>query len=182
MPQFLPLGCFNRLSFWFFSSAGLPDLVPDPYYIQAASYIQRAQMYALRCAAEENCLSRCFIGLYMNLSVKNNLSCSSLTFYNTGYFCCAAETCDVRQDKHIYIEIIKDRTSLSLLHCVGPHPIWMLQLSDRMTGRKPGCCLRFSPLIWAAALPNKINSETKGKGFLRWMQKLLRQDQKPPLQ
>ncbi|CAI5639528.1 lysyl oxidase-like 5a [Oreochromis aureus] len=36
---------------------GLPDLVPDPYYIQAASYIQRAQMYALRCAAEENCLS-----------------------------------------------------------------------------------------------------------------------------
>uniref|UniRef100_A0A3B4T621 Lysyl oxidase homolog n=1 Tax=Seriola dumerili TaxID=41447 RepID=A0A3B4T621_SERDU len=37
--------------------AGLPDLVPDPYYIQAASYIQRVQMYALRCAAEENCLS-----------------------------------------------------------------------------------------------------------------------------
>ncbi|KAM3876097.1 lysyl oxidase-like 5a [Diretmus argenteus] len=37
---------------------GLPDLVPDPYYIQAASYIQRLQMYALRCAAEENCLSR----------------------------------------------------------------------------------------------------------------------------
>ncbi|XP_076009493.1 lysyl oxidase-like 5a isoform X2 [Genypterus blacodes] len=36
---------------------GLPDLVPDPYYIQAASYIQRVQMYALRCAAEENCLS-----------------------------------------------------------------------------------------------------------------------------
>uniref|UniRef100_A0A3Q4H9N4 Lysyl oxidase homolog n=1 Tax=Neolamprologus brichardi TaxID=32507 RepID=A0A3Q4H9N4_NEOBR len=36
---------------------GLPDLVPDPYYIQAASYVQRAQMYALRCAAEENCLS-----------------------------------------------------------------------------------------------------------------------------
>uniref|UniRef100_A0A3Q3EDM1 Lysyl oxidase homolog n=1 Tax=Labrus bergylta TaxID=56723 RepID=A0A3Q3EDM1_9LABR len=39
-------------------STGLPDLVPDPYYIQAASYIQRVQMYALRCAAEENCLSR----------------------------------------------------------------------------------------------------------------------------
>ncbi|XP_060890978.1 lysyl oxidase-like 5a [Labrus mixtus] len=37
---------------------GLPDLVPDPYYIQAASYIQRVQMYALRCAAEEKCLSR----------------------------------------------------------------------------------------------------------------------------
>ncbi|KAG7267796.1 hypothetical protein CRUP_003215 [Coryphaenoides rupestris] len=41
---------------------GLPDLVPDPYYIQAASYIQRAQMYALRCAAEENCLSRSAYG------------------------------------------------------------------------------------------------------------------------
>ncbi|XP_010869772.2 lysyl oxidase-like 5a isoform X1 [Esox lucius] len=37
---------------------GLPDLVPDPYYIQAASYIQRVQMYALRCAGEENCLSQ----------------------------------------------------------------------------------------------------------------------------
>ncbi|XP_051554849.1 protein-lysine 6-oxidase-like [Myxocyprinus asiaticus] len=37
---------------------GLPDLVPDPYSIQAGSYIQRVQMYALRCAAEENCLSR----------------------------------------------------------------------------------------------------------------------------
>lgn len=38
--------------------AGLPDLVPDPYSIQAGSYIQRVQMYALRCAAEENCLAR----------------------------------------------------------------------------------------------------------------------------
>ncbi|XP_029005297.1 lysyl oxidase-like 5a [Betta splendens] len=37
---------------------GVPDLVPDPYYIQAASYIQKVQMYALRCAAEEFCLSR----------------------------------------------------------------------------------------------------------------------------
>lgn len=37
---------------------GLPDLVPDPYSIQAGTYIQRVQMYALRCAAEENCLSR----------------------------------------------------------------------------------------------------------------------------
>ncbi len=37
---------------------GLPDLVPDPYYIQAAAYAQRVPMYNLRCAAEENCLSR----------------------------------------------------------------------------------------------------------------------------
>uniref|UniRef100_A0A3B3XA98 Lysyl oxidase homolog n=1 Tax=Poecilia mexicana TaxID=48701 RepID=A0A3B3XA98_9TELE len=36
---------------------GLPDLVPDPYYIQASAYVQRAPMYNLRCAAEENCLS-----------------------------------------------------------------------------------------------------------------------------
>ncbi|MBN3272145.1 LYOX oxidase, partial [Polyodon spathula] len=37
---------------------GLPDLVPDPYYIQASTYIQKMSMYNLRCAAEENCLSR----------------------------------------------------------------------------------------------------------------------------
>ncbi|XP_068167352.1 protein-lysine 6-oxidase [Antennarius striatus] len=36
---------------------GLPDLVPDPYYIQAGTYVQRMPMYSLRCAAEENCLS-----------------------------------------------------------------------------------------------------------------------------
>ncbi|XP_059213240.1 protein-lysine 6-oxidase [Centropristis striata] len=36
---------------------GLPDLVPDPYYIQASAYAQRVPMYNLRCAAEENCLS-----------------------------------------------------------------------------------------------------------------------------
>ncbi|XP_065806658.1 protein-lysine 6-oxidase-like [Labrus bergylta] len=36
---------------------GLPDLVPDPYYIQVASYVQRMAMYNLRCAAEENCLA-----------------------------------------------------------------------------------------------------------------------------
>ena len=48
-------------------SAGLPDLVPDPYYIQAASYIQRVQMYALRCAAEENCLSR-YSSLFTSIS------------------------------------------------------------------------------------------------------------------
>ncbi|XP_054895438.1 protein-lysine 6-oxidase [Poeciliopsis prolifica] len=36
---------------------GLPDLVPDPYYIQIASYVQQSPMYNLRCAAEENCLA-----------------------------------------------------------------------------------------------------------------------------
>ncbi|KAF5899957.1 protein-lysine 6-oxidase-like, partial [Clarias magur] len=36
---------------------GLPDLVPDPYYIQASTYVQRVPMYNLRCAAEENCLA-----------------------------------------------------------------------------------------------------------------------------
>lgn len=46
---------------WLFLSSplqGLPDLVPDPYAIQAGAYVQRMQMYALRCAAEENCLAR----------------------------------------------------------------------------------------------------------------------------
>ncbi|XP_034038984.1 lysyl oxidase-like 5b [Thalassophryne amazonica] len=41
---------------------GLPDLVPDSYAIQAGVYIQRVQMYALRCAAEENCLARSAYG------------------------------------------------------------------------------------------------------------------------
>ncbi|XP_069348603.1 protein-lysine 6-oxidase isoform X2 [Eulemur rufifrons] len=36
---------------------GLPDLVPDPYYIQASTYVQKMSMYNLRCAAEENCLA-----------------------------------------------------------------------------------------------------------------------------
>lgn len=39
-------------------SLGLPDLVPDPYYIQASTYVQKMSMYNLRCAAEENCLAR----------------------------------------------------------------------------------------------------------------------------
>uniref|UniRef100_A0A8C3AKJ9 protein-lysine 6-oxidase n=1 Tax=Cyclopterus lumpus TaxID=8103 RepID=A0A8C3AKJ9_CYCLU len=38
-------------------STGLPDLVPDPNYVQASTYIQKAHMYSLRCAAEEKCLS-----------------------------------------------------------------------------------------------------------------------------
>ncbi|XP_054613287.1 lysyl oxidase-like 5b [Dunckerocampus dactyliophorus] len=41
-----------------FFQNGLPDLVPDPYAIQAGAYVQRMQMFALRCAAEENCLAR----------------------------------------------------------------------------------------------------------------------------
>ncbi|KAG7481483.1 hypothetical protein MATL_G00067050 [Megalops atlanticus] len=36
---------------------GLPDLVPDPYYVQASTYVQRVPMYNLRCSAEENCLA-----------------------------------------------------------------------------------------------------------------------------
>ncbi|XP_062400109.1 protein-lysine 6-oxidase [Sardina pilchardus] len=36
---------------------GLPDLVPDPYYVQISTYVQRSSMYNLRCAAEENCLA-----------------------------------------------------------------------------------------------------------------------------
>ncbi|XP_007059964.2 lysyl oxidase homolog 1 [Chelonia mydas] len=36
---------------------GLPDLVPDPNYVQASTYIQRAHLYSLRCAAEEKCLA-----------------------------------------------------------------------------------------------------------------------------
>lgn len=50
--------CVNKKKFPHSLGQGLPDLVPDPYAIQAGAYIQRMQMYALRCAAEENCLAR----------------------------------------------------------------------------------------------------------------------------
>ncbi|KAL4837156.1 hypothetical protein H8958_015625 [Nasalis larvatus] len=36
---------------------GLPDLVADPNYVQASTYVQRAHLYSLRCAAEEKCLA-----------------------------------------------------------------------------------------------------------------------------
>ncbi|XP_023790051.1 lysyl oxidase homolog 1 [Cyanistes caeruleus] len=36
---------------------GLPDLIPDPNYVQASTYVQRAHLYSLRCAAEEKCLA-----------------------------------------------------------------------------------------------------------------------------
>ncbi|XP_007907604.2 lysyl oxidase homolog 1 [Callorhinchus milii] len=36
---------------------GLPDLTPDPYYVQASTYVQRSHLYSLRCAAEEKCLA-----------------------------------------------------------------------------------------------------------------------------
>uniref|UniRef100_A0AAY5EF51 protein-lysine 6-oxidase n=1 Tax=Electrophorus electricus TaxID=8005 RepID=A0AAY5EF51_ELEEL len=40
-----------------YSIACLPDLVPDPNYVQASTYVQRSHMYSLRCAAEEKCLA-----------------------------------------------------------------------------------------------------------------------------
>ena len=48
---------------------GLPDLYPDPYYVQISTYIQRLPMYNLRCAAEENCLARYTTLLYYIQSV-----------------------------------------------------------------------------------------------------------------
>ncbi|XP_066430518.1 protein-lysine 6-oxidase-like [Eleutherodactylus coqui] len=38
--------------------SGLPDLVPDALFIQSATYVQRAPLYSLQCAAEEHCLAR----------------------------------------------------------------------------------------------------------------------------
>ncbi|XP_062854801.1 protein-lysine 6-oxidase [Trichomycterus rosablanca] len=40
-----------------FFQHGLPDLIPDAYYVQTSTYIQKVPMYSLRCAAEENCLT-----------------------------------------------------------------------------------------------------------------------------
>ncbi|XP_004687655.1 PREDICTED: lysyl oxidase homolog 1 [Condylura cristata] len=39
------------------NARGLPDLIPDPNYVQASTYVQRAHLYSLRCAAEEKCLA-----------------------------------------------------------------------------------------------------------------------------
>ncbi|XP_077641928.1 protein-lysine 6-oxidase [Lonchura striata] len=50
----LSVGSVYRPSF---GARGLPDLVPDPSYVQASTYVQRAHLYALRCAAEERCLA-----------------------------------------------------------------------------------------------------------------------------
>lgn len=60
-------------------SVGLPDLVPDPYSIQAGTYIQRVQMYALRCAAEENCLSR-YAGFLPYSISERKTGCIPVTF------------------------------------------------------------------------------------------------------
>ncbi|NXT04562.1 LOXL1 oxidase, partial [Prunella fulvescens] len=51
----LSVGSVYRPSF---GARGLPDLVPDPNYVQASTYVQRAHLYSLRCAAEERCLAR----------------------------------------------------------------------------------------------------------------------------
>lgn len=62
---FIKRSIWDRFFFWTYLHdswpsiiLGLPDLVPDANYVQASTYIQRAHMYSLRCAAEEKCLSR----------------------------------------------------------------------------------------------------------------------------
>ncbi|NWW48282.1 LOXL1 oxidase, partial [Pedionomus torquatus] len=62
MPQAVPdsqarvsVGSVYRPSY---GGRGLPDLVPDPNYVQASTYVQRARLDSLRCAAEEKCLAR----------------------------------------------------------------------------------------------------------------------------
>ncbi|KAF7695260.1 protein-lysine 6-oxidase-like [Silurus meridionalis] len=40
-----------------FYQYGLPDLIPDAYYVETSTYIQRVPMYNLKCAAEEHCLT-----------------------------------------------------------------------------------------------------------------------------
>uniref|UniRef100_A0A8C9PMJ5 protein-lysine 6-oxidase n=1 Tax=Spermophilus dauricus TaxID=99837 RepID=A0A8C9PMJ5_SPEDA len=54
-PELRP-SCISRVRPWC-GTRGLPDLVPDPNYVQASTYVQRAHLYSLRCAAEEKCLA-----------------------------------------------------------------------------------------------------------------------------
>ncbi|XP_066277064.1 protein-lysine 6-oxidase-like isoform X2 [Branchiostoma lanceolatum] len=41
-----------------YRNPGLPDLVPDPYVIQATAYLDTQPMSKLQCALSENCLAR----------------------------------------------------------------------------------------------------------------------------
>ena len=58
-----------RICVLFLSVGGLPDLYPDPYYVQISTYVQRLPMYNLRCAAEENCLARYSTLLQCNIEL-----------------------------------------------------------------------------------------------------------------
>ncbi|EHH24327.1 Lysyl oxidase-like protein 1 [Macaca mulatta] len=58
--RMLTAGMRGMEGVWGLLSRGLgslPDLVPDPNYVQASTYVQRAHLYSLRCAAEEKCLA-----------------------------------------------------------------------------------------------------------------------------
>lgn len=188
---------------WFFP-AGLPDLVPDPLYIQAASYIQRVQMYALRCAAEENCLSRCSPSFRLLFQHFNTSSTYQSRFLC--WFLCLTVTWPM-------LDIV--RCIVSLLWWVlffetkinGGSHVWIkhkITIMNSFEAATLGCVLASVPfgsyswvterldanlatardsLLWSEQplLPSKISTAMKGKAFLRWMQKLVRQDQKPPL-
>ncbi|XP_053311884.1 protein-lysine 6-oxidase-like [Spea bombifrons] len=56
--NFLMPNVANRRTGTNYFQYGLPDLVPDALFIQTSTYIQRAPLYNLWCAAEENCLAR----------------------------------------------------------------------------------------------------------------------------